>query len=96
MNDEKRLKTKLFEKENHVILEQTKFTSLATTITISISLLSQKNNKIKTPNRKKNPTLNSPVSSLYPTCTTISIKRNKKYDNYHPLLTTKITKQLSR
>ena len=53
MNDEKRLKTKLFEKENHVILEQTKFTSLATTI--SISLLSQKNNKIKTPNRKKIP-----------------------------------------
>ena len=46
MNDEKRLKTKLFEKENYVILEQTKFTSLATTITISISLLSQKNNKI--------------------------------------------------
>ena len=84
MNDEKRLKTKLFEKENHVILEQTKFTSLATTITISISLLSQKNNKIKTPNRKKNPTLISPVSSLYPPCTTISIKRNKKMRQLPP------------
>lgn len=45
----------------------------------------------------ENPTLSSPVSSLYPTCTTISIKRNKKYDNYHPLLTSKITKKkLSR
>ena len=65
MNDEKRLKTKLFEKENHVILEQTKFTSLATTITISISLLSQKNNKIKTPNRKKKSHPKQPCKSNF-------------------------------
>lgn len=53
MNDEKRLKTKLFEKENHVILEQTKFTSLATTITISISLFISKEQQNLNPKQKK-------------------------------------------
>ena len=72
---------KTFEKENHVILEPTKFTSLAT---ISISLLSQKKHQNQNPNWKKNPTLNSPVSSLYSTCTTISIKRNKKIRQLPP------------
>jgi hypothetical protein len=38
---------KTFEKENHVILEPTKFTSLAT---ISISLLSQKKHQNQNPN----------------------------------------------
>ena len=41
----KMFKNKTFEKENHVILEQTKFTSLATTISIYLSFIS--NNKIK-------------------------------------------------
>ena len=53
MNDEKRLKTKLFEKENHVILEQTKFTSLATTITTSISLFISKEQQNLNPKQKK-------------------------------------------
>jgi hypothetical protein len=70
MNDEKRLKTKHFEKENHVILEQTKFTSLATTITISISLFISKEQQNLNPiNRKKKSHPKQPckqsLSSLY-------------------------------
>ena len=41
----KMFKNKTFGKENHVILEQTKFISLATTISIYLSFIS--NNKIK-------------------------------------------------
>jgi hypothetical protein len=69
MNDEKRLKTKLFEKENHVILEQTKFTSLATTITISISLFISKEQQNLNPKQKKKSHPKQPckqsLSSLY-------------------------------
>lgn len=80
---------KTFEKENHVILEQTKFTSLATTTTISISLLSQETTKSKPEQKKKKSHPKQPCKSLYP-CTTISIKNETKIRQLPPpLLTSK-------
>lgn len=74
---------KTFEKENHVILEQTKFTSLATTTTISISLLSQETTKSKPEQKKKkNPTQSSPVKVSIPV-PQFQLKTKQKYDNYH-------------
>lgn len=96
MNDEKRLKTKLLKKKTMLFWnKQNSLHLLLLLLYLSLFYL-KRTTKSKPQTEKKNPTLSSPVSSLYPPCTAISIKRNKKYDNYNPLLTSKITKKLSR
>ena len=82
-------KNKTFEKENHVILEQTKFTSLATTtISISISLLSQETKKSKPEQKKENPTPSSPVKVSIPV-PQFQLKETKIRQLPPPLLTSK-------
>jgi len=78
---------KTFEKENHVILERTKFTSLAT-ISISISLLSQETTKSKPEQKKTNPTQSSPVKVSIPV-PQFQLKETKIRQLPPPLLTSK-------